>query len=245
MFDFLKKPETVILKDTSESRAYLEELKKLEPKEEVQKEIELMEKQIRLEDKILSELKNGHQNFVVLKNINFSVEDVNVHLDYYVITARLIFIIECKPWNNPLQRAEESAKLLRDRKVMNADGMAAITLQSSFFDFFRVVVVSEDPEDCKAQWTKAEEPWIHVLKPEQLVPTMEKWNRSTKLRKLSKKRLLDNGKKMMDTYTTEPFIYQERLGELLQKLEGRDPQAEAEAKEKAKDDMFVFSGPTA
>ena len=36
MFDFLKKPETVILKDTSESKAYLEELKKLEQNEEVQ-----------------------------------------------------------------------------------------------------------------------------------------------------------------------------------------------------------------
>jgi len=244
MFDFLKKPETVILKDTSESKAYLEELKKLEQKEEVKKEIELMEKQIRLEDKILEGLKAGHQNFVVMKDVNFSVHDVDVHLDYYVITAKLIFIIETRPWNNPLQRAEDSAKLLRDRKVMNADRMAAITLQSSFFDFFRVVVVSDDPQDVRAQWTKAEDPWIHVLTPEQLVPTMEKWNRSTKLRKLPKKKLIENGKRTLSTYTTEPFVYQERLGELIQKLEGRDLQAESEAREKAKDDMFVFSSPS-
>lgn len=237
MFSFLRKPEVVVLKDGSESKEYLEKLKKLEPSEEVQKEIELMEKQVRLEEKILAGLKEGRQDFIVLKDVNFSVHDVNVHLDYYVITPRLIFIIECKPWDNPLQRAEESAKLLRDRKVMNADGMAAITLQSSFFDYFRVVVVSEDPEDCKAQWTKAEDPWIHVLTPDKLVPTMEKWNRSNKLRKLSKKKLIANGKKTMSTYITEPFIYQERLGEFMQKLEGKAPAAE----EKSLDDMFLFS----
>ena len=237
MFDFLKKPETVILKDTSESKAYLEELKKLEQNEEVQNEIALMERQVRLEDKILSELKNGHQNFIVLKNVNFTVHDVNVHMDYYVITPRLIFIIECKPWDNPLERAERDSKLLRDRKVLNADGMAAITLQSSFYDFFRVVVVSENPEECKAQWSKEEEPWIHVLTPERLVPTMEKWNRTTKLRKLPKKKLIANGKKTMETYTTEPFIYQERMEELMQKLSGSD----AKAEEKVLDDLFNFS----
>lgn len=99
------KPEVVILKESSDAKAYLgklEELyKEIPPKSElaqkIEKEIAITKAGIIGEDQIMFELKNSDMDLVVLHDIYIEDEEGNgAQIDYLVITPYVNVFIECK-----------------------------------------------------------------------------------------------------------------------------------------------------
>lgn len=97
--------EVIILKESSDSKEYLDKLKKLdkdvdnnsEASEKLNKEIAVVEAGIYGEDSILFELKNSDMNLVVLHDLYIETEDGRgAQIDFFVITPYVSVIIECK-----------------------------------------------------------------------------------------------------------------------------------------------------
>ena len=99
------KPEVVILKESSDSKLYLEKLEDLAQKvpkgskqaKDVDKEIMMVKAGIAGEEAILFELKNSGMDLVVLHDILIVAPSGNTaQIDFYVITPYLNIVIECK-----------------------------------------------------------------------------------------------------------------------------------------------------
>lgn len=98
------KPEILILKETSDAKAYLEKLEKLltettdqSIKSKIQKEIAIVKTGIAGEENILFELKNSDMDLVVLQDIYIETQSGRgAQIDFVVVTSKLIILIECK-----------------------------------------------------------------------------------------------------------------------------------------------------
>ena len=105
MMGLFEKAEVIILKESSDAKAYLEKLEGLkkticqndELEQKLEREIAITKAGIIGEDQILFELKNSGMNLVVLHDIY--LEDPNgngAQIDFLVITPQMNVIIECK-----------------------------------------------------------------------------------------------------------------------------------------------------
>lgn len=99
------KPEVIILKESCDSKEYLDNLQELrktvsdntEAAEKIDKEIAITEAGIFGEDKILFELKNSGMDLVVIRDLFLKIgDDRSAQIDYFVITPHGVVIIECK-----------------------------------------------------------------------------------------------------------------------------------------------------
>lgn len=97
--------EVVILKESSDSKAYLSKLQEIRTKaadntlvaERIDKEIAITEAGIYGEESILFELKNSGMDLVVLHDIYLETEDGRgAQIDYIVITPYANVLLECK-----------------------------------------------------------------------------------------------------------------------------------------------------
>ena len=100
-----EKPEVVILKESSDAKAYLEKLTELSgtvPQDtslaqKIEKEIAITKAGIFGEEQIMFELKNSGMNLVVLHDIFIEAPGGNAaQIDYLVITPYVNIVIECK-----------------------------------------------------------------------------------------------------------------------------------------------------
>jgi len=100
LFDKLKGP--VFLKETSDAREQLEQLKEFytsapnEIKERVEQDINMLSYGINGEDNVAFELKNSFMPMVVLHDLHFEYEGLTAQIDYLIVTKKLVFVIECK-----------------------------------------------------------------------------------------------------------------------------------------------------
>jgi hypothetical protein len=100
LFDKLKGP--VFLKETSDAKEQLEQLKELyttapnEIKEQIEQDINMLSYGINGEDNVAFELKNSFIPMVVLHDLHFLYEDLSAQIDYLIVTKKLVFVIECK-----------------------------------------------------------------------------------------------------------------------------------------------------
>lgn len=219
MLGFFSKPEPIVLKEGWESKEYLEKLKSLEPNERIQQEIAMMERQVLIEQGALLALQKSDQDYAILKDLNFEVNGKKQHLDFYVITPKLSFIMECKTWGNPMERAEEALFTLKERRMKTVSKIQQASLESMFHDFFKVLVVTDDLEECRASWNQNREPICQVTTPRRLRSTIEEMNRGSKAHKLSQKKIRQTGENLMRSLDGEPFFYEERYQELLSGIE--------------------------
>ena len=97
---FNKFRDTVFYKDDSDLEKQLRELKsirdKLENKEEIDKDIKLLEYGIAGEKEIAFELKNANIGMYVLHDVNLVYGDIKAQIDYIVVTPAYNYFIECK-----------------------------------------------------------------------------------------------------------------------------------------------------
>ncbi len=99
------KSEVIILKESSDAKKYLEQLKELRKGigdsskhlSGLDKEINMVKAGIAGEDAIMFELKNSGMDLVVLHDILLVAPSGNTaQIDFYVITPYIVVVIECK-----------------------------------------------------------------------------------------------------------------------------------------------------
>lgn len=91
---------TVFLKENSDLEKQLEELKLLRNqvnnKDEIDKDIRLLEYGIQGEKDIAFELKNAHIGMYVLHDVTFECDGNKAQIDYLIFSRGYFYIIECK-----------------------------------------------------------------------------------------------------------------------------------------------------
>lgn len=97
---FNKFRETIFLKEDSNLEKQIEELKSIRNnitnKEELDKDIKLLEYGLQGEKEIAFELKNANLGMYVLHDINIEFENLKAQIDYVIITKGYIYLVECK-----------------------------------------------------------------------------------------------------------------------------------------------------
>lgn len=100
LFDKMKEP--VFLKESSDARAQLEELKEFmlvapeNVKKQVDQDIKFLNYGIVGEDQVAFELKNSYMPMYILHDLYFEYEGLSAQIDYLIITKKVNIVIECK-----------------------------------------------------------------------------------------------------------------------------------------------------
>lgn len=97
---FKKFRDTVFLKSDSDLTHQLESLKsirdKVNNKDEIDKDIKLLEYGIKGENDIAFELKNAHLGMYVLHDVTYEIDGNKAQIDYLIFSRGYSYIIECK-----------------------------------------------------------------------------------------------------------------------------------------------------
>ena len=97
---FKKFRDTVFLKSDSDLERQLEELKNIRNnvnnKDEIDKDIKLLEYGIKGENDIAFELKNAHLGMYVLRDVTYEIDGNKAQIDYLIFSRGYSYIIECK-----------------------------------------------------------------------------------------------------------------------------------------------------
>ena len=100
LFDKLKEP--IFLKETSSAKKQLEALQALldkveeKDKEQIKRQIKLIEYGIKGEEQIAFELRNSHMPMYILHDLFFEQDGLSAQIDYLVVTKNCTYILECK-----------------------------------------------------------------------------------------------------------------------------------------------------
>lgn len=207
------KPETVLLKEPKEAGDYLTKLLELAGRaempfrERIEEEIRLIRETVLLEEEVLRRLKEWKTDSVVLSDLNFCQNGIPVHLDFYVVTPKVYFILECKPMEEPIKRADEQLELFREKKREGASRLQKVSVDTHFDSFFKSLVLSRDPiPEAAGEGIKS-----RAAAPEKLVSVMEHLNEASGARKLSPSEMRKSGEKLLKACDKEPFYYEQRL----------------------------------
>ena len=100
LFDKLKEPVLYKDSDVLENQIeILEELKEKasgEIKNQIQKEIRLLEYGKKGEETVLFELMNSFMPMLILRDLRIEYENTSAQIDFIVITRKIVYVIECK-----------------------------------------------------------------------------------------------------------------------------------------------------
>ncbi len=98
LFDVFK--DTIFLKEDSDLEKQLNDLKsirdKVSNKDEIEKDIKLLEYGIQGEKDIAFELKNANLGLYVLHDVTFEIDGLKAQIDYLIFSKGYYYIVECK-----------------------------------------------------------------------------------------------------------------------------------------------------
>ena len=229
---FFSKPEQIILKEASDARAYLERLEKLLPQTcgelntKLQKEIAITKAGIAGEDNIVFELKNSGIDMVVLHDIYIETENgLSAQIDFIVVTAKLIYVIECKNLfgnieiNNsgafirtfeyggkrvkegiysPITQNERHLTVLNQCRVENAGAFMGLLKQWGTKTFYKPLVVLANPKTIVNDRYAKKEIKEQVIRADQLVATIKRMNAESKEPSSSLKQMQQVAQRLLD-----------------------------------------------
>ena len=222
----------VIVGDTSDARAYLERLEKLLPQTcgelntKLQKEIAITKAGIAGEDNIVFELKNSGIDMVVLHDIYIETETgLSAQIDFIVVTAKLIYVIECKNLfgnieiNNsgafirtfeyggkrvkegiysPITQNERHLTVLNQCRVENAGAFMGLLKQWGTKAFYKPLVVLANPKTIVNDRYAKKEIKEQVIRADQLVATIKRMNAESKEPSSSLKQMQQVAQRLLD-----------------------------------------------
>lgn len=94
---FLKQWEPILYHNGSTLE---QQIKSLKEKEELDseelKKLKMLEYGIKGEQKVLYELKNSHIGMYILHDINLKFNDLEIQIDFLIMTKKNVYVIECK-----------------------------------------------------------------------------------------------------------------------------------------------------
>lgn len=247
------KPEVIILKESSDAKKYLEELEGLLPKasvnvkKKIQKEIEITKAGIVGEDNILFELKNSGMDMVVLHDLYIETEDgLNAQIDFFVITKKLIFIIECKNLfgnieidskgnfirtmeysgqkhkegiYSPITQNERHLNVIRNKILENKNKVATAIVKGTFSDTYKSLVVLANPKTILNDKYAKKEIKSQVHRADQLVRVMKEMNAKSNELSYNLKEIKEIGEKWLARNADERKDYIQKYRNLIQEVE--------------------------
>lgn len=219
------KPEVVILKESSDAKTYLNRLEALLPqmqdrsvKEQVQREIAVAKAGIAGEENILFELKNSGMDMVVLHDIYLETADgLGAQIDFVVVTAKLVFLIECKNLfgdieidskgnfvrtmtyggkkhkegiYSPITQNERHMTVMKECRLEDKNFFTGAALRNNFTSVYKPLVVLSNPKTIVNDRYAKKEVKEKVIRADQLIAVIRKAVAASGEISLSKKRML-------------------------------------------------------
>lgn len=246
------KPEVVVLKESSDAGSYLEQLEKLYEKasgiikENIDKEIKFAKAGIAGENAILYELKNSGMDMFVLHDIMIEVGDQSAQIDYYVITPKVHFIIECKNLfgnieiNNkgefirtfdfngrklkegiysPITQNERHMQVLKTMKSEEAGFIGRLFVKGLFDSCHRSLVVLANPKtvlNCKYAKKEVKE---KVIRADQLITTIKEICSASKNPSSSRKEMREEAESILSRNVETRKDYVEKYRIMMEEVE--------------------------
>ena len=265
---FFKK-EVVVLKDSTALRDYLARLEALyadapqEIKPELEKEIKITQAGIVGEDNIMYELKNSGMDLVVLHDLYLQAGDLSAQIDFFVISPKINFIIECKNlYGNieinskgdfirtytingrtikegiysPITQNERHLRVAQAKQLENSGFLLKASNRLFFENFHKSLVVLANPKTVLNDRYAPKEVRQKVFRADQLVRVIKEMNAASKEVKSSFSEMVEIGNKWLER-CTEYDGFAERYEELEKKVS----QAK-ERQEKAREEAACVNG---
>ncbi len=244
------KPETIILKEEDAATEYLQKLRDLYSscdhlstavKDRIEKEICITQAGIKGEDNIIFELKNSGMDMVVLRDIYLECGDLSAQIDFFVVTPKINFIIECKnlvgdieidnkgnfirsisygnkKWKegiySPVTQNERHLTVLKNLKKENASFIVKASVSLYYERFYKSLVVLANPKTILKDRYAPKEIRSQVIRADRLSETIKKMNDESKESKSSKSDMIKQGERMLARNITDRNSYIERYSNL-------------------------------
>ncbi|MEY8427237.1 topoisomerase DNA-binding C4 zinc finger domain-containing protein [Lachnospiraceae bacterium 46-15] len=228
---FFSKPEVVILKESRDVEKYLEKLEDLSGKvsgklkEEIEQEIYIARAGKMGEDAILYELKNSGIDMIVLHDIYIACGEQNAQIDYYVVTPKMNFILECKnlfgnieinskgefvrtihygKWNkkiegiySPVTQNERHMDVLRNKEQEGRGAAARFLINRSFEDVNKSLVVLANAKTVVNDRYAKKEVKQKIVRADQLIAVMKQMIRESRQSASSKKAMRETAERVL------------------------------------------------
>ena len=240
--------EVIILRESSKSKEYLSALEKLyssaplKAKPAIEKEIKLTKYGIAGEDNILFELRHSDMDMVVLQDLYIQKGDTAAQIDFYVITPKINFVIECKNLygnieitNNgdfirsfevagkkikegiysPITQNERHLAILKKILMEEGSVVKKAALSRWFDTFYKSLVVLANPKTILNDHFAKKEVKEKVIRADQLLSVIKEMNANSKELKSSMKDMIESGQKMLNR-NSEYNGFEKRYDELEQ-----------------------------
>lgn len=229
--ELFRKPEVCILKESNTAEAYSQQLEELLPKAKgdtakvIEKEIFVTKAGIAGENTIMYELKNSGMDLVVLHDLYLeTASDTSAQIDFFVITNKLIFILECKnlfgnievnskgdfirtiQYGNkyykegiysPITQNERHLQVIKDKRVENNGRFMRAFLNTGFDNIFKSLVVLANPKTVVNDKYAKKEVKDKIVRADQLISTMKSMNKASNEPKYSPKDMKMIGEKWL------------------------------------------------
>lgn len=253
---FSKAGQPIIYKESSDTKEYLKRLEELYQKangtlkEEIDKEIKIVKAGIVGEDQILYELKNSGMDMYVLHDIFLESGDSSAQIDFFVITPKVYFIIECKnlfgnieidnkgnfirtlEYNgrryreglySPITQNERHMQVIKNILLEDAGLFQRAVVNSSFQQNYCPLVVLANPKTVLNDRYAKKEIKQKVIRADNLVMTMKEINRNSDQMRSSRNQMQKSAQGILERNVEQRKDYLKKYEEMLRRYEADQP----------------------
>lgn len=261
---FFKK-EVVIYKESNEAKAQLEQLEALLPQatgtvaQRIQQDIAMVKAGIAGEENILFELKNSGMDMVVLQDVYLEYEDLSAQIDFFVITPKMNFLLECKNLignieinNNgdfirtfeyggrkvkeglysPITQNERHMQVWKNCNLRDAGTVQKLLMKAGFDNFNKSLVVLANPKTVLNDRFAKKEVKAKVLRADQLIATIKKMNDESDAASISMKGMLESAEYIKRLHVEQRTDYTKKYMDLIAEEEAKQENASTASGEK-------------
>lgn len=263
---FSKAGQPIIYKESSDAKEYLRRLEELYQnaggtlKEDIDKEIKIVKAGIVGEDQILYELKNSGMDMYVLHDILLESGDSSAQIDFFVITSKMYFIIECKnlfgnieidnkgnfirtlEYNgrryregiySPITQNERHLQVIKNILLEEAGLLKRAVVNTSFHQLYCPLVVLANPKTVLNDRYAKKEIKQKVIRADNLVMTMKEINRNSDQMRSSKNQMQKAAQEILERNVEQRKDYLKKYEEMLRRYEADQPDSSRMMENKA------------
>lgn len=246
------KPEVTILKGSSDAAEYLRKLEGLLPKtsgelkEKIEKEIQIARAGIFGEETILYKLKNSGIDMIVLHDLFIEAGEKSAQIDYYVITPKINFILECKNLfgdieinskgdfirtiqygkkrykegiYSPVTQNERHMAVLKEKEKEGRGRLSELFINHTFESFYQSLVVLSNPKSVVNDRYAKKEIKQQIVRADQLISVMKQMIRETKQAAVSRKKMQSMAERVLSWNLEERKDYFAKYRQLYEEFQ--------------------------
>lgn len=263
---FSKMTEPVFLKEDSSAKEQLAQLEALLPqasgkvKTKIEQDIRSLQYGIYGEDKILFELKNSHFPMYVLHDLFLQGEEQCAQIDFYIITPKINFVIECKNLYGDIEITQEGnfIRTVRFGRKESREGIYSPITQNErhlelirticgkrfgairrtmydklFYRFHKSLIVLANPKTILDDSQAPPEIRSQVIRADQLIRSIKTANAQSKEPASSERDMESAARRILGQHQENPVNYTEKYGLSPDPVLAESAPAEAPARRQA------------